>query len=558
MSGDKTNNFPKCFQHPFPTELLLNIFVNLNGTTLAQCTLVCRQWRAVIQHYDDLIWRICSRRDYKEIDSNRFWSLCFPDPHISNSIGIPSPRDRLQNNARALKRTWQDMYRITKNWDTGYCLGYFPEIKAQPLPGQWISGVVGYPREASCFSLLNVAKTGSLVRSNPVYRNPTGPPHSLIMTDPDTCQTTYLQSINEAVSPSLAVEGRRHIILCHFTQPSSKWIVTGGLDGSVALWDSDTKKLACMWHGHRGRVLCVSMNDKMAVSGGTDSNICVWDLENHSIEGSPTETNYTHTTPRGHIDISSYISSHGEWYQGVGDIAVNTHLVACAPESSGPLLVFSLLTGALVYELQTNIDGPRQWPFSGALGVINICLTPFFLLTKGKVLKNDTSVPIYPKQPTTFGQASSIQTINHEIPAGRMTPYQLYRYYQSQQSQQSDDQTMDSLDCINVWCLRTGKMAYRLVPTFETPDIKYTITDIRLCPDFSRTLVCLEVRDNSRPSPERHQTEERLYCWDFSCQNISMDQANISKQELTAVQINAPTHLSEPHQKIGKSWMYYM
>ncbi|KAI9019421.1 WD40-repeat-containing domain protein [Phycomyces nitens] len=541
------------FQQPFPTELLLNIFTNLNGTTLAHCTLVCRQWRAVIQHYDDLIWRIISLRDYEDNILSLFWSLRFPDPHVANSIGVPSKHSPPN---RTLKRSWQDMYRITKNWHTGHCQAYFPEIKA-PLAGQWISGVVGYPREASCFSMINISSTGSLVRSNPVYRNPIGPPHSLIMTDPHTCQTTFLKSVDDASTPGLITEGRRHIILCHSTLPSSKWIVTGGLDGSVALWDSGTRMLAWMWHGHRGRVLCVSMNDKLAVSGGTDSNICVWDLENHRFEGSDTSTRYTGTTPRGHIDISSYVSSHGDWCQGVGDIAVNTHLVACAPESAGPILVFSLLTGCLVYELQPNIE-PQEWPFSGVLGVINICLTPFFLITKGKVFEDDNSVPVYPRRPRVPVTPPAQPAI--EPPSVQMTPYQLYRYYQSQQQQQQQHtgdsymETRERFDCLNVWSLQTGKMVYRLMPVLEH-DTRYTITDIRLCPDFSRVLVCLETR--GCPS-DRHRIEERLYCWDFSCHSNSMDQPDTTtRQELTAVQIDGP-QLSQAHQKIGKAWMYYM
>ena len=49
---------------PFPAELLLSIFIYLDGATLTSCGQVCRQWAQVITHYDELIWPNACHRDF--------------------------------------------------------------------------------------------------------------------------------------------------------------------------------------------------------------------------------------------------------------------------------------------------------------------------------------------------------------------------------------------------------------------------------------------------------------------------------------------------------------
>jgi WD40 repeat protein len=53
-----------------------------------------------------------------------------------------------------------------------------------------------------------------------------------------------------------------HGIVCHYSDPTSDWIVTGGLDGTVSLWSEPQRCVTKSWRGHRGRVLSVSMNDE--------------------------------------------------------------------------------------------------------------------------------------------------------------------------------------------------------------------------------------------------------------------------------------------------------
>ena len=199
----------------------------------------------------------------------------------------------------------------------------------------------------------------------------------------------------------------------------------------------------------------------MVVSGGSDSMIRVWDLHEESaiFPGGG----------RGMIDISSYLSARSDWIQGVGEIAVNEHLVACSPDASGPILVFSLLTGSLVYELTTAIKpqlrSTLRWDSTTTTtaveeeeeemtGFTKLCLTPYFLLTKGRLPNHDDDIPVLPRPPIqqqtssdtrfsasfsnkgrSFGYIARLDdsSLPHTLSPStqRMTPYQLYQYYQS-------------------------------------------------------------------------------------------------------------------------------
>lgn len=231
----------------FPTELLLAIFIHLDGPTLASCAAVCRQWSAVVRDYDDVIWKACAQRDFQPGNPRRFWLLHFPQPDIHNRIGSE------RRKKRSLRRSWQDMYRITRNWFTGGCIGYFPTVIAATAvdDDRFPHAIVGTPQEHTFFTTLTATSTGHIVRSNPTYRRPGGP-QALILEDPWTRTIEYLDG---ALEP-----GRMHTIFCHYSHPSSQWVVTGSLDGSVALWNVPDRKRVRLWNGHRGRVLCVAMN----------------------------------------------------------------------------------------------------------------------------------------------------------------------------------------------------------------------------------------------------------------------------------------------------------
>lgn len=226
---------------PFPTELLVAIFMYTDGPTLASCSQVCHQWFNVIAQFDPVIWPHACHRDFSR-RIQRFWSLQFPDPTLfSNS------------------RSWQDMYRITRNWYTGHVKGYYPIIHTTKSLHRKPCAVIGSPQEQGMFTSLTLAQDGRVVRSNPNYRHPTQNQQSLMIQSPLTKERVLLEAADLSGWSETA---RDHSIVCHFTHPSSKWLVTGGLNGTVAVWDLGTKSLVRMWHGHRGRVLCISMNDE--------------------------------------------------------------------------------------------------------------------------------------------------------------------------------------------------------------------------------------------------------------------------------------------------------
>jgi hypothetical protein len=282
--------------------------------------------------------------------------------------------------------------------------------------------------------------------------------------------------------------------------------------------------------------------------------IRVWDLDNKS---APT------TRRRGMIDISSYLSGRSDWYQGVGEIAVNGNLVACAPDASGPILVFSLLTGSLVYELRQQEEVLQsEWVTEDITAFTRLCLTPFFLLTKGKIHHSqhiNQQIKLVPAHHNVVLQRTSkeptpgyITKLSDSPPTApphvaQMTPYQLYQYYQSINQEEEPEVTMPtSSACINVWNLQTGKIAYRLVPTLDKPNQNYTITDVRTTPDYSQVFASIEVRG------QKHY-QERLYCWDFSVRSEQED----TEQE-QAFDILELDSLDLVLRKTGKSWVCFM
>lgn len=538
---------------PFPAELLVSIFIHLNGQTLANCSQVCRQWNRIIDQFDQVIWPHACHHDFEEGTTGRtrrFWSLQFPSPSFLKST---------KN-----KRTWQDMYRMTRNWYNGNVKAFYPTTTtAEPfqLDGKKACTVIGAPQEQGMFTSLTLAHDGRVVRSNPNYHTPTGS-QTLIIQSPQTKQKFFLDSTSQE-------DIRTQSIVCHYTDPSSKWLVTGGLNGTVAVWNLTTKKLVRTWQGHRGRVLCISMSGEVVVSGGSDSVIRVWDLDDHEKR-----------RRRGMIDISSYLSGRSDWYQGVGEIAVNGHLVACAPDASGPILVFSLLTGSLVYELRVPEDHRQphhplqhtEWNTEDITAFTRLCLTPFFLLTKGKIHHNNKStiqlVPAKENIVLQRTQRKKQQSVGHLTklsdsrdvnipPVANMSPYQLYQYYASiNHTAEQDDNNSLSMPttsaCINVWDLQTGKIAYRLVPTLlDNPHQNYSITDIRLSPDFSKVFASIEVRGS------KHY-KESLFCWDFNVRQRHHDNNDEKQNNLSEFDIVELDSMDPVLRKTGKSWVCFM
>jgi WD40 repeat protein len=147
------------------------------------------------------------------------------------------------------------MYRTTHNWYRGHCRAYYPEIRAKCGKACLVVGAV---QEQGMPTALTVSNDHRIIRSNPTYHHPSGAQRLVIQSPMDPFTRFFLE---ETWIPQNADPGLRTIV-CHYSHPDLHYLATGSLNGTVSVWDLQQKKLVRVWHGHRGRVLCISMNDQ--------------------------------------------------------------------------------------------------------------------------------------------------------------------------------------------------------------------------------------------------------------------------------------------------------
>ncbi|KAG0328814.1 hypothetical protein BG000_000304, partial [Podila horticola] len=120
-----------------------------------------------------------------------------------------------------------------------------------------------------------------------------------------------------------------------------------------------------------------------------------------------------------------------DWVSGIEHISVGDSLVACSTEFSGSVLVFSLATGSLVYEIP------------GLYQPSKMCMTDFFLLTGGRGAWNRGGRA----QAQAIAQGHGHHGHGHGQGADRL------RNAQNGQNLEVDEYMSC---CVNVWDLRTG------------------------------------------------------------------------------------------------------
>ncbi|KAG0243075.1 hypothetical protein BGW41_002937 [Actinomortierella wolfii] len=218
-----------------------------------------------------------------------------------------------------------------------------------------------------------------------------------------------------------------------------------------------------------------------------DSTICVWEINPDPSKPSP-----SHGTIHSASYLTSTIPGLDDWISGIEHICVGDSLVACSTESSGSVLVFSLATGSLVYEIP------------GLYQPSKICMTEFFLLTGGRGTWNQSASDrganvveyynqrSYPTSPTATTPTIEISMMEAGLAgptAGATSPsfnngseqplpngwwghvQQLQGVHTRHHSHMTPHQTMRApavevytTCCINVWDLRTGQRLYSLIP----------------------------------------------------------------------------------------------
>ncbi|KAI1304998.1 hypothetical protein EDD11_005022 [Mortierella claussenii] len=274
-----------------------------------------------------------------------------------------------------------------------------------------------------------------------------------------------------AFSPSLTTQlsdDPANDILCHYSSPLHSFLATGHMDGSVRLWDllvTDPGQ-QCIRHwqtGPRRRVLCVGMNSRVVVCGNADSTLCVWD-----IHPGPSSSPSSHGT----IHSASYIASTtppglDDWISGIEHICVGDSLVACSTEFSGSVLVFSLATGSLVYEIP------------GLYQPSKMCMTDFFLLTGGRGAWNQGGrMRQHNQQQQQQQQQHHQHHYDHHHLAGAVGETGGGAGHADQRAhQQGSAATAIEVDehmscCINVWDLRTGDRLYSLIPRLPVQNLQ--------------------------------------------------------------------------------------
>lgn len=91
-----------------------------------------------------------------------------------------------------------------------------------------------------------------------------------------------LPAITIAQAPQVKpLKGAEGIFLCTALSADGKKLATGARDGSVGLWDTDTRNEGHHLTGHKGNVLAVAFAPKgeFLVSAGSDKSVRVWSLD---------------------------------------------------------------------------------------------------------------------------------------------------------------------------------------------------------------------------------------------------------------------------------------
>src|SRR5207248_254108 len=81
----------------------------------------------------------------------------------------------------------------------------------------------------------------------------------------------------------LGAQRRRHwgAVFCVAVSPDSKWIVSGGQDSAIRVWEAATMRQRSLLAGHKAGVnaLAFTPDGKTLASAGSDYTLKLWDFD---------------------------------------------------------------------------------------------------------------------------------------------------------------------------------------------------------------------------------------------------------------------------------------
>jgi len=235
---------------------------------------------------------------------------------------------------------------------------YFARISKRAL----ITGC-GNNRNLGIYKITNNKHRSSSTPSVTAYK-----PSSRI-----ACDTWWLGS--EGSFPGNALSAQLEALLTGHTatltciRVGSKFLVSGGEDGKVIVWDRFKPTLLRCFEPHNGKkILCISSSQEKILSGSEDNTICVTDFST----GNPIRSWQAHTNFISGIQFSHnlVISCGFDEYIKIWDLREKNSLVQSWKGHFGPVSclqfdAFKLITGSYdgflkLWDLRKQISHPEQ------------------------------------------------------------------------------------------------------------------------------------------------------------------------------------------------------
>ncbi|KAI9695519.1 MAG: hypothetical protein M1836_006436 [Candelina mexicana] len=356
-----------------PLELISQIFVKLDPTSLVRAELVSHSWNnAAISHH---VWREVFLREYEH---------CLP-PHDADEftfrVGGPGVGRLIP------KQDWKRMYQVRKQlekgWDEGQCgMIYFN----------------GHDDSVYCVQFdENKVITGSRDRTIRVWDIRTWKCIKLIGTPPDPYNFRFSpgahpHNLGAGVPPGAFVypsvrpatgqpavcrpNDQHHAsILC--LQFDDQILVTGSSDYTCIIWDiaADYRPVRRLIH-HTAGVLDVGFDKKHIVSCSKDSTVCVWDRHTGELIAQLTG----HRGPVNSVQLRGNLlaSASGDgtariWNlelgQCVKEFSSKDRGLACVEFSEDARYVFAGGNDQVIYKFDAN-SGDLLYEMKGHTGLV--------------------------------------------------------------------------------------------------------------------------------------------------------------------------------------------